>query len=75
MLYLLKIYSASENVIPHRQRINNALELINNPSSNSLTIASISVDLNLIAYISFKLFVGKTQLAYRNTINFRFIYE
>ncbi len=57
----------------NRHRINHALEIIKDPKSNSLTIASISVDsgFNSLSSFntSFKKFVGKTPSAYRNIHN------
>lgn len=57
----------------NRQRINQSLEIIKNPKSNSLTIASISIDsgFNSLSSFntSFKKFVGKTPSAYRNIHN------
>ncbi len=57
----------------NRQRINQSLEIIKNPRSNSLTIASISIDsgFNSLSSFntSFKKFVGKTPSAYRNIHN------
>ncbi len=57
----------------NRQRINHSLEIIKDPKSNSLTIASISVDsgFNSLSSFntSFKKFVGKTPSAYRNIHN------
>lgn len=57
----------------NRHRINQTLEIIKNPSSNSLTLASISIDsgFNSLSSFnsSFKKFVGKTPSAYRNIQN------
>ena len=57
----------------NRHRITQSLEIIKNPRSNSLTIASISIDsgFNSLSSFntSFKKFVGKTPSAYRNIHN------
>lgn len=57
----------------NRQRIDQSLEIIKNPKSNSLTIASISVDsgFNSLSSFntSFKKYIGKTPSAYRNIHN------
>lgn len=57
----------------NRQRINQSLEILKNPKSNSLTIASISVDsgFNSLSSFntSFKKYTGKTPSAYRNIQN------